>query len=105
MYIISLYVDVCNNYVAINRKEQEGRFLTFGKDLNMNNSKVRIRMLESGLKQWEVADMLGISESVFSRKLRNELSEEEQDKIVNLIEQSQNEHALDGQEEGDHNEE
>ena len=71
----------------------------------MNNSKVRIKMLESGVKQWEVANMLGISESVFSRKLRNELSEEEQDKIVNLIEQSQGEHALTRQTGGDRDEE
>lgn len=71
----------------------------------MNNSKVRIKMLESGVKQWEVANMLGISESVFSRKLRNELSEEEQDKIVNLIEQSQREHALTRQTGGDRDEE
>lgn len=67
----------------------------------MNNSKVRIKMFESGIKQWEVANMLGISESVFSRRLRNELSEEEQDKIVNLIEQSRGEHALTRQSGGD----
>ena len=54
----------------------------------MNNTRVRIKMLESGVKQWEVASMLGISESAFSRKLRTELSEEEQDRIVNLIEQN-----------------
>ena len=70
----------------------------------MNNSKVRIKMLESGFKQWEVADLLGVSESVFSRKLRNELPEEEQDKIVNLIEQSHGEHALTEETGGDLNE-
>lgn len=58
----------------------------------MNNSKVRIKMLESGVKQWEVASMLGISESVLSRKLRDELSEEEQDRIVSLIEEAGDKH-------------
>lgn len=54
----------------------------------MNNTKVRIKMLETGVKQWEVASMLKISESAFCRKLRNELPEEEQDRIINLIEQN-----------------
>jgi len=58
----------------------------------MNNSKVRISMLKSGIKQWEVASMLGISESVLSRKLRDELPEEEQDQIVSLIEKAGDKH-------------
>jgi len=52
----------------------------------MNNAKVRIKMIESGLKQWELARLLGMGESVLSRRLRDELPEDEQDRIVALIE-------------------
>lgn len=57
----------------------------------MNNVKVRIKMIESGLKQWEVARLLEMSESVLSRRLRDELPEEEQDKICELIENAKHE--------------
>ena len=46
-------------------------------------------MAEHGVKQWEVARALGISESVLSRKLRDELSEEGQEKIIKAIEAAQ----------------
>lgn len=45
-------------------------------------------MLETGLKQWEIARLLGVGESVLSRKLRDELPAEEQEKICALIDQS-----------------
>lgn len=54
----------------------------------MNNAKVRIKMFEAGMKQWEVARLLGLGESALSRKLRDELPEEEQDRIVALIEKA-----------------
>ena len=51
----------------------------------MNNLKMKIEMTKRNLKQWQVANLLGISESVFSRKMRNELSKEEQEKIIDVI--------------------
>lgn len=59
----------------------------------MTNMKVRFAMLEHGIKQWQVAKLLNISESVFSRRLRKELSEEEQEKIITLIEERSKEYA------------
>ena len=53
---------------------------------SMNNKIIRIAMLEHGLSQWELAVILGISESQMSRKLRVELPEDEQKRIVSLIE-------------------
>ena len=50
-----------------------------------NNARVRIAMIESGIKQWELARLLGMSESVLSRRLRDELPEDEQDRIVKVI--------------------
>lgn len=51
----------------------------------LNNQKVRFALLENNMKQWELADLMGISEAVLSRRLRKELPEEEQERIVALI--------------------
>lgn len=51
----------------------------------MTNVEIKIEMARHGLKQWQVASILGISESVFSRKIRNELPSEEQERIIALI--------------------
>ena len=57
--------------------------------MNRNNVKIRLKMFEAGMKQWHVARLLGMSESTFSRKLRDELPEEEQDRIIALIEKQE----------------
>lgn len=51
----------------------------------LNNQKIRFALLENNMKQWELADLMGISEAVLSRRLRKELPEEEQERIVALI--------------------
>ena len=51
----------------------------------MENMEIRIEMTRHGLKQWKVANLLGVSESVFSRMLRKELSEEEKERILKAI--------------------
>ena len=51
----------------------------------MANTRIKVAIMESGLKQWKVAELVGIREETFSRKLRFELPKEEQDRIVNLI--------------------
>ncbi len=45
-------------------------------------------MLEAGLRQWELARLLGVGESVLSRKLRDELDPKEQAEICALIDQA-----------------
>ena len=52
----------------------------------MNNKLVRLAMMEHGVPQWKLAKMLGVSENTIWRKLREELPEEEQKKLVKLIE-------------------
>lgn len=52
----------------------------------MKNERIRIAMIQRNLKQWEVAKLLGIHESVLCRKLREELPEDEQNEIVARIE-------------------
>ena len=51
----------------------------------MNNIKVRNAVKEKRLFYYEVAEMLGISEFTLSRKLRKELPQEEQEKIISVI--------------------
>lgn len=50
------------------------------------NEDVRRAMGAAGLKQWEVADALGVLECNLSRKLRKELPPEEKEKILAVIE-------------------
>ena len=43
----------------------------------MANIEIRVKLAETGVKQYEVAEYLKIAETSFSRKLRNELPTEE----------------------------
>lgn len=52
----------------------------------MSNLKIRIKLMEKGMKYYELDKILGISEPTRCRMLRNELPEEEQDRICQLIE-------------------
>lgn len=51
----------------------------------MNNLEIRQAMKERRMFNYELAEMLGISEFTLSRKLRNELPKEEKERILNLI--------------------
>jgi len=51
----------------------------------MSNFAVRSEMMKANLKLWEVADAMGIADYTLSRKLRYELPEEEQEKIIRII--------------------
>ena len=50
-----------------------------------NNTIIRRALFDAGMRQWQLAELLGITEFTLSRKLRHELPEEEQIRIVNLI--------------------
>ena len=51
----------------------------------MNNIKIRIELTKSGVKYWELARIMEISDATLCRRLRDEIPAEEQDKIVKLI--------------------
>ena len=53
----------------------------------MKNMQIRKAASSHMVRHWEIAKALGISENWFCRKLRTELPEEEQAKIVGIIEQ------------------
>lgn len=49
------------------------------------NSGIRCALKEHGFMQWELAEMLNISEGALCRKLRRELVRSEQDYIISVI--------------------
>ncbi len=52
----------------------------------MYNQDIRRTAAGAGVKLWQIADALGITDSSFSRKLRKELPPEEKEKIFSIIE-------------------
>ena len=53
----------------------------------MNNIKIRKALAANMMKLYQLDEILGVSEATRCRMLRNELPEEEQNRIVNLIEE------------------
>lgn len=50
-----------------------------------NNIEIRNAIFSNGLKKWEVADSLGVTDSTFSRMLRKEMSNEKKKEILDII--------------------
>lgn len=51
----------------------------------MKNQEIRRVAKSAGVKLWEIAEVLGITDGNFSRKLRRELPGEEQAQIIGII--------------------
>ena len=66
-------------------KDVNNKLLTLRKGDVMKNIEIKMELLKQNMKQYELADLLGITEFSLSRKLRKELPKEEQEKIVKLI--------------------
>ena len=60
---------------------------------NSNNKRVRKAMFEANLKQYHLAELLGVTESRVSAMLRYEMPEDKQKEIVALIKGQSNEGA------------
>lgn len=52
---------------------------------NRNNMIIRTTLFETGMKQWELAELLGCSEYTLCRKLRHEMDEAKQIEIAEKI--------------------
>lgn len=52
----------------------------------MANEEIRRRAARNGIRLWQLAAALGISDCNFSRKMRNEFSPEEKERILSIIE-------------------
>ena len=51
----------------------------------MTMQDIKYEIMKANLKQWEVADKLGYSETTFSKKLRKGLTKEELQKVLAII--------------------
>ena len=51
------------------------------------NAKIREAAKAAGLYLWEIAEAMGMSDQVLSRRLRRQLPEEEEAKILHVIRQ------------------
>ena len=51
----------------------------------MRNKNIREAAKAQGVMLWEIAERIGITDSNFSRKLRRELPEDEQNRLLLLI--------------------
>lgn len=51
----------------------------------MFNQEIRTEAKRNGVKLWQIADRLGISEPTMTRKLRHELNEDEKNRILSII--------------------
>lgn len=51
----------------------------------MNNKVIREHAAQKGVRLWQIATRLGINDGNFSRKLRQELPQEEKEKILAII--------------------
>ena len=53
----------------------------------MNNLELRTKARKNGVRLWEIADRLGISEPTITRKLRRELPANEKQRILAIIDE------------------
>ena len=51
----------------------------------MKGSEIKSTIIRSGLRLWQVADYLGMSDCTFSKKLRYDFSAEETQKVMDAL--------------------
>lgn len=51
----------------------------------ITNKEIRERAKAAGVRLWQIADSIGVSDATFSRKLRRELPEKERSHILGII--------------------
>jgi len=52
---------------------------------NMRNVAIREQAKSNGVRFWEIAEVMGVSEATVTRMLRRELPETEQRKILKIV--------------------
>ena len=60
----------------------------------MQNQEIRQAIDAAGIRYWEVADIYGISDGNFSRKLRKELPQTEKERILAIVDKLKAEKAV-----------
>lgn len=59
----------------------------------MTNAKVREAAKAAGVRLWEIAERYGLNDGNFSRKLRRELSDDERERVLSIIDSIAKERA------------
>lgn len=54
----------------------------------MKNQEIRKAIRSAGVRQWQVAEAMGLREDTLSRKLRHELNEESKQEVLAAIERA-----------------
>lgn len=49
------------------------------------NTEIRETAKRSGVKLWQVAEEIGMSDAAFSRKLRHELADKDRERVLSAI--------------------
>lgn len=57
----------------------------------MSNKEIREYAEQKGVRLWQIAARLGINDGNFSRKLRQDLHQEEKEKILTIIDRLEQE--------------
>lgn len=52
----------------------------------MSGAEIKENIKAAGLKLWQVAKEMGMNDGNFSRKLRNDFSDEDTEKVLSIIE-------------------
>lgn len=73
------------NYTTGLRECQQPFFSFNGGDLLATNKEIRTAAFSEGVRLWQVAQKLGVTDSTFSRWLRRELPEEQKKEILAII--------------------
>ena len=60
------------------------------------NDSIKRQIKDAGLKQWQIADYLGISEPTFTRLMRHDLTEDQRARILEAIERGKQNEARSG---------
>lgn len=58
--------------------------------MKIANEDIRLIIFESKIPMWKIAQEYGCTDTTFSKKLRVELTQEEKDKIISIIEKIKN---------------
>lgn len=53
----------------------------------MKNTEIRTLVKTTGVKMWQIADVLGVADTTLCRKLRKELPQDQKAKILDIIQQ------------------
>ncbi len=59
----------------------------------MTNAEIREAAKAAGVRLWEIAERYGLNDGNFSRKLRRELSDDERERVLSIIDSIAKERA------------